>query len=128
MDKQYLCYIKRLYKSKKDENVFRFYFTDQIDDVVGENWECIASGMVEPPYVDYVTDTFILKTRKVDLELLEDSEDFSYNDGADKVIALGYEVIEDAVPYKRLVLHFGEELSVVEDKLFERELGFEIEK
>lgn len=122
-----LCFIKRLYKSKKDEEVFRFYFTTNIEDCVGENWDVIADGMVEPPYNDYIDETYIFKSKKINLELLEDSNEFTYNDGADTIIALGWEEIEDVSPFKRLVFQFSETLQEVEEKMFSRELVLTME-
>lgn len=126
-----LCYIERIESRKNNGgNNFRFYFTDikEIDDVVGENWTLPASNVSTPPYSKYITSTYTIGTYKFDLELLEDSESFCYNDGADGVISLGWEVSIGDIMRKRLVFNFGETLESVSDKFFNREIIFESEE
>jgi hypothetical protein len=121
-----LCFIKRI---DEDENSFRFYFTnkEKITDVVGDNWNLLCNFTVKPPYKGYIEETYIAKSKKIEFDLLAESDFFTYNDGADNIIALCWELSENQTSYKKLVFHFGETLKDVEDKLFSREIIFKID-
>ncbi len=117
----YLCYIERLHSPVKKESLFRFIFTDNISDVLGDNWD--IEGQSYAPYSIYIQKVFDLATNKIDFELLSENDFFTYNNGADGIIALAWEYSEDALNYQRLVFKFGESIKEVEDKLFKRELA-----
>ena len=91
-NKLFLCFIERLYDSPKGDKVFRFYFCDEdnIEEVVGENWDIYCSGSVCPPYPKYVDETYIVKTKKIDMETLSENEFFIYIDVVDGIISLGW--------------------------------------
>lgn len=122
-----LCFVKRV---EDEDNQLKFYFTDKemIDDVVGDNWDINCNFNVKPPHKAYIKETYIVKTKKIEFDLLTESDFFSYNDGADKVIALCYEISENQTSYKKLVFHFGDSLKVVSDKFYNREIVFNINK
>lgn len=125
----FLCYIERLPDSPKSEKVFRFYFCKEndIDDVVGENWDVYCSSAVCPPYSKYIDSTYIIKTKKIELETLTENEYFTYMDGVDNVISLAWETSEDEFPDKRLVFHFGETFSSIETKFNSKEIFIKLE-
>jgi hypothetical protein len=123
-----LCYIEKIQSGPKIKDFsYRLYFTEKIDDVVGEDWDLPCSNIVTPPHDAYINETYLINTKKLELDLLEDNDQFCYNDGADGIIALGYEIIENEGFHKRLVLNFGDTTQEVEDKLFSREIVMEIE-
>lgn len=125
-----LCYIERIEsRIGKNDNQFRFYFTDTslLDRVVGEDWDVACSNVVQPPHDDYILSSYKIKTNKFDLELLSESEFYTYNDGADGIISLGYEILIAHTTKKRLVFSFGDTVEEVENKLFDREVIFEKE-
>lgn len=128
-DSLYLCFIERLYNSPKGEKVFRFYFCneDDIDEVVGENWDIYCSDAVKPPYPKYVNETYLIKTKRIDMETLSENEFFTYIDGVDGIIALAWETSEDEIPDKRLVFHFNETLESVKNKFASKEIVFKLE-
>ncbi len=115
-----LCYIERLFKPSinKNENIFKFYFTNNETEVCGPYWNdtpCI--GIVEPPYNKYINSIGIVTTTKLDLFLLTEIEYyFNYLDGADKIVSLGYDVLENS-PYDRIVFQFGDTIDIVREKL-----------
>jgi hypothetical protein len=126
-----LSYIERVdVYSDKNENVFRFYFTseDKIDDVVGEGWSTICSNQVVRPYKKYIESTYIIENRRLDMELLTENDYYTYNDGADGIIALAWEYSENETPNKRLVFQFGDTLENVENKLYNKEILLKKEK
>ena len=61
------------------------------------------------------------------MELIQNSDYFNMSDAMDGVVALGWE-IEDYEEGSRLVFRFGEEETVVKDKLYARDLILEFEK
>lgn len=128
-DSLYLCFIERLYNSPKGDKVFRFYFCneDDIDEVVGENWDIYCSDAVNPPYPKYVNETYLIKTKRIDMETLSENEFFTYIDGVDGIIALAWETSEDEIPDKRLVFHFNETLESVKNKFASKEIVFKLE-
>ena len=68
-----------------------------------------------------------LITNHIELNLVLNSDDFGMYDAMENIIALGWEV--DTPEYQeRLVFHYGETLESVKDKLYDRELEFEIKE
>lgn len=125
MDKNlYLCYVRLIPSQHHEKEDYMFYFTDNIVDVVGEYWDEI--GISTPPINEYIVKRKLLSGENLTMELLSNNEYYTYYDGADGIIALAWEYSENTYPTngKRLVFKFGERLSEVEDKLFEREIGF----
>ncbi len=119
-----LCFIKKLYSDKKDNNVFRFYFTSKIDDVTGENWDLPCADTVSPPYKTYIDHYYDLETSKINFELLEENDFFTYNDSTYGIVSLAWEYAEDDhYSNTKIVFHFGETIKEVENKLYERELA-----
>ncbi len=118
-----LCYIDRgtYFKSNlvnQDSQSFKFYFTYEIDDVVGEYWDIKpANNIAKPPYEKYVNQTGTLTTSKVDFDLLSENEYFSYMFGADGIMALGWDNTESELPDQRVVFHFGDTIDQVQEKL-----------
>lgn len=123
-----LCYVEKIQpKPKVKDFSYRLYFTDNIDEVVGEDWDLPCCNVVLPPHDAYIIETYIVNCKKIEMELLEEHDYYCYNDGADGVIALAFEVIENEGFFKRLVFQFGETIQQIEDKLFSRELIMKIE-
>jgi hypothetical protein len=114
-----LTYIERLSFSPNGENVFRFYFTpiSELGDVVGLDWDVKgANNVSKPPYSKYIVSTGLLTTKKLDMKLLSENDYYSYNDGADKIVSLGYDESETSVE-ERIVFHFGDTLDKCLEKL-----------
>jgi hypothetical protein len=65
-----------------------------------------------------------LKTNKMDLELVQESGVFDIYNAVEKIIALGWEKLDDEsdLDMERTVFHFGDEMEIVEAKLMEHDL------
>ena len=64
------------------------------------------------------------------LDLVQESDSFAMWDAVDGIVAMAWENMEgyDEYPDKRLYFSFGEEISSVEDKLYEKDMVIMYEK
>jgi len=123
----YLIFINGLGPDYKGDNLYEFIFSDTTD-VWGESWESKPSNSYpHPPELKYIKRVGVLKNTELKLELIQNSDYFSMEEAIDDVVALAWEsdILEGQ---KRLVFRFGEEESVIKDKLYERDLILEFEK
>lgn len=127
----YLIYINGLGTNYKGENIYEFIFSDNIDEVWGQDWEVRpANGYPSPPDIEHVKKVGVLTNNEVTLELVQNSDVFSVQDGIDGVIAIGWEK-EDEIDFslvKRLVFKYGDQEQEVKDKLYERDFVLQFEK
>ena len=127
----YLIYINGLGTNYRGENIYEFIFSDTIDEVWGQDWEVRpANGYPSPPDIEYVKKVGVLTNGEITLELVQNSDVFSVQDGIDGVIAIGWEK-EDEIDFsmiKRLVFKYGDQEQEVKDKLYERDLVLQFEK
>jgi len=127
----YLIYINGLGTNYKGENIYEFIFSDNIDEVWGQDWEVRpANGYPSPPDIEHVKKVGVLTNDEVTLELVQNSDVFSVQDGIDGVIAIGWEK-EDEIDFslvKRLVFKYGDQEQEVKDKLYERDFVLQFEK
>lgn len=128
MDK--LIFINQLGSDYKGNFMYEFIFGDN-DKCEGDDWDAKpANGYPKPPKIEFIKKVGILKNSKLKLELVQNSDFFSFFDAVDKVIALGWEM-DDEIDFDytpRLVFHFGMSEKEVKDKLYERDLILEFEK
>jgi len=127
----YLIYINGLGTNYKGENIYEFIFSDNIDEVWGQDWEVRpANGYPSPPDIEHVKKVGTLTNGEITLELVQNSDVFSVQDGLDGVIAIGWEKEEDIdfSMVKRLVFRYGDKEQEVKDKLYERDLVLQFEK
>jgi hypothetical protein len=123
----YLIYVNGLGPNYKGDNIYEFIFSDSLD-VWGESWEKKpSSSYPSPPEIKYVKKVGVLKNTDIKLELIQNSDFFSMSDAMDDIIALAWED-DDYKNTKRLVFRFGEEESVIKNKLYENDLILEFEK
>jgi hypothetical protein len=130
MEKLYLIYINNIGKDWKGNYLYEFLYSDNLDGVDGDDWDSVpASGRPEPPHEEFVKKVGRLTT-EIKLSLIQDSDTFCIWDAVDGIIALGWEDINeyDEYPENRLWFKFGEELSLVNDKLYEKDIVLEYEK
>jgi hypothetical protein len=130
MEKLYLIYINSIGKDWKGNYLYEFLYGDNIDGVDGEEWDSVpASGRPEPPHEEFVKKVGRLTT-ELKLSLIQESNTFCIWDAVDGIIALGWEDIDeyDEYPENRLWFKFGEELSSVNDKLYEKDIVLDYEK
>ena len=130
MEKLYLIYINSIGKDWKGNYLYEFLYGDNIDGVDGEEWDSVpASGRPEPPHEEFVKKVGRLTT-ELKLSLIQESNTFCIWDAVDGIIALGWEDFDeyDEYPENRLWFKFGEELSSVNDKLYEKDIVLDYEK
>jgi hypothetical protein len=127
----FLIYVNKLGQNYKGENLYEFIFSNSLENVWGESWESKpANGYPSPPNIEFITKVGVLKNT-LDLEVLQNSDIFSMIDGMDDVIALAWENESESVNFdvkKRLVFRFGENIEVIKNKLYERDIVLEFER
>jgi hypothetical protein len=127
----FLIYVNKLGQNYKGENLYEFIFSDSLENMWGESWESKpANGYPSPPNIEFITKVGVLKN-PLDLEVLQNSDIFSMIDGMDDVIALAWENESENVNFdmkKRLVFRFGENIEIIKNKLYERDIVLEFER
>lgn len=128
----YLIFINELGPNYKGDNIYEFIFSDNVDDIWGENWDSKPSnGYPFPPDLNYITNVGTLKNDNLTMSVAQQSDYFSMMDAIDGVVALAWEKDDNNIDFtmkKRLVFRFGESEQSVKDKLYERDLVLEFEK
>jgi len=126
-----LVFVNELGPNFRGDNLYEFIFSDN-EDVSGEDWESSpAGGNPQPPHIDYITKVGVLKNDKIKLNVVQNSDFFSFYDAVDKVIALSWEDIENEYYNEddtRLVFHYGDSEEDVMTKLYERDIILTFEK
>jgi hypothetical protein len=125
-----LMYVLKVGENYFGENIYEFLFSKDVTNVKAEEWgwtEMPAKEFSNPPDKGCINGLYELKTESTSLEVLHDSEQFTYLDGCDKVIAIAWEEITEAneelldeIP--RMVFHYGDTFNDVESKLYSRDL------
>ncbi len=130
MEKLYLIYINNIGKDWKGNYLYEFLYSDNLDGVDGDDWDSVpASGRPEPPHEEFVKKVGRLTT-EIKLSLIQDSDTFCIWDAVDGIIALGWENIDEygEYPETRLWFKYGEDLSSINDKLYEKDIVLDYEK
>ena len=126
-----LVFVNELGPNFRGDNLYEFIFSNN-EDVSGEDWESSpAGGNPQPPHIDYITKVGVLKNDKIKLNVIQNSDFFSFYDAVDKVIALSWEDIENEYYNEedtRLVFHYGDSEDEVMSKLYERDIILTFEK
>ena len=119
-----LVYINKVGQNWKGKFIYEFLFSDILKKIDGEGWESYpASNNPQPPDEKFIKKTGSLVT-EMKLEIVQESDSFAMWDAVDGIIALAWENLEgyDEYPESRLFFSFGEDLSSVESKLYEKDL------
>lgn len=116
-----LCFIRLIGEESDGYYRYEFIFTDNEDDVWGENWDVIPCCLVNDlkPFEEYVYEVHIVKM-KIKLMLIQDNCCFGMQDCLDGGVALALQDIRDLDEYPsdgRLFFNFAETLDDVERKL-----------
>lgn len=127
-----LIYINKVGYDYKGMGTYEFIFCDDtidLADVFGNGWESFpAEGSAQPPWEDCISKVGTIKCKDNNLEVVQDSQFFAVADAKDNIICLGYELIDETFSLgTRLVFHFGEDASSVENKLGLRKLKLKYE-
>jgi hypothetical protein len=131
MDDLYLVYINVIGRDWRGVNLYEFIFSDTKEDIDGDDWDAIpAAGRPLSPDEEYVVKVGRLTTNDFKLHVIQESDSFSVWDAVDGVVALGWENMDEyeEYPEKRLAFHFGEIISDVETKLYEKDIILEYKK
>jgi hypothetical protein len=131
MEELYLIYVNKLGVDWMDQYIYEFIFTDDIENVDGEDWDAVpASGRPSPPNAEFVKMVGTLTSTKLKFKLVQDSSTFSVWDAVDKVVALAWEDMDgyDDYPEHRLYLPFGDSIQSVKDKLLTHDMVLENNK
>ena len=122
MDEQLnLCFIRLIGEETDGYYRYEFIFTNNIDEVFGENFEfkpcCLVNELI--PSDEYITEIKIVKT-KIKLDLIQNNCCFGMQDCMDGIVALAFENIDAYENYPedgRIYFMFGESMEEVERKL-----------
>jgi len=121
LNEVYLCFIRLIGEENDGYYRYEFIFTDNPDEVWGEDWEHKPIGLINNPMPsdDYITEIHIVKT-KIKLDLIQNNMCFSMQDCLDGIVALAWQNIDELDAYPedgRIYFMFGESLEDVERKL-----------
>ena len=119
-----LVYINKIGQNWKGNYIYEFLFSDILKDIDGEGWDSYpSSGNPEPPEGRFIKETGLLNTT-LKLDLVQESDSFAMWDAVDGVVAMAWENMEgyDEYPEKRLFFSFGEDIELVNDKLYEKDI------
>jgi len=129
MDEQVnLCFVRLIGEENDGYYRYEFIFTNNIDDVFGENFEYKPAGLVNDliPSDEYITEIHIVKT-KIKFDLVQNNMCFGMQDCMDGIVALAFENIDAYENYPedgRIYFMFGESMDDVERKLAMKHILF----
>lgn len=120
-EKLYLCFIRLIGEENDGYYRYEFVFTDNIDEVWGDEFNqkpaCLVNNLMVND--EYITEIHIVKM-KIKLDLIQDNCCFSISDCYDGIVSLAYENTDSYEEFPedgRLFFRFGETLDEVERKL-----------
>ena len=126
----FLIYVNKIGKDYKENYLYEFIFSDTTKNIDGDDWDTFpASGRPSAPHDHYIKKVGRLES-EIKFDVVQDSDTFAVWDAVDEVIALAWENINayDSYPEKRLCFKFGEPMSEVEAKLYEKDLILQYNK
>ena len=117
----YLCFVRLIGEENDGYYRYEFIFTDNPDEVFGDDWEYKPAGLVNDlmPSEEYMTEVHIVKT-KIKFDLIQYNNCFSMQDALDNIVSIAFENIDGYDEYPsdgRLFFMFGEPIDEVERKL-----------
>lgn len=120
-EKVYLCFIRLIGEELDGYLRYEFIFTNDVDNVFGEDFEVKPACLVNDLKVDdqYVYEVHNVNM-KIKLDLIQDNCCFSMSDCYDGIVSLAWQSLEGLDEYPqdgRIFFRFGETLEEVEDKL-----------
>lgn len=120
-EKLYLCFIRLIGEENDGYYRYEFIFTNDVDNVFGEDFDQKPACLVNNLMVDdeYITEIHIVKM-KIKLDLIQDNCCFSISDCYDGIISIAWQSLEGLEEYPqdgRIFFKFGETIEEVENKL-----------
>lgn len=120
MEDQYLAFVSRAGETIDGKIIYTFFFSQDPDIVWGEDWNMIPSIIPNlMPSMDTISLICDVVTER-DFLLARENSCFTMQDCIDGIIALLFTRPRE----EELILHFGEEMDVVVDKL--KQVGIEL--
>lgn len=120
-DGLFLCFINFIGEDSEGFNMYEFIFTDNIDEVWGENFDqkpaCLVNNLIVSS--EYVTEAHIVKMKQL-LSLIQHNCCFGMQDCMDGVVSLASSDINDMD--NLLVFDFGESFDECQKKLAEKSI------
>lgn len=118
----HLCLVNLVGEESDGKLRYEFIFTENIDEVFGENFEYKPSCMVNNLSVsdEYISEVRVIRTNNR-LNLIQDCCCFSVSDAYDGVVALAWTYGEG----NPIVLNFGDDSEKVEEILADNNIIFE---
>lgn len=122
-----LVYVNQIGIDWTGKRLYEFLFSEDesVEDVSGVDWDSYPAsvGEPEPPSRDFISKVGLLTT-DLNLFLIQKHDSFAVFDAVDGVVALAWENLLDyeEYPEKRLFFKFNEDVTSVEDKLYEKDL------
>lgn len=117
---QYLAFVSRAGETIDGKIIYTFFFSQDPDIVWGEDWNMIPSIIPNlMPSMDTISIICDVVTER-DFLLARENSCFTMQDCIDGIIALLFTRPRE----EELILHFGEEMDVVVDKL--KQVGIEL--
>ena len=120
-EKLYLCFIRLIGEENDGYYRYEFVFTDNIDEVWGDEFNqkpaCLVNNLMVND--EYITEIHIVKM-KIKLDLIQDNCCFSISDCYDGIVSLAYENTDSYEEFPedgRIFFRFGETIDEVERKL-----------
>ena len=129
MESRYLCFIRFIGKDVEGLNNYEFLFTTMPDEFWGENFEYMPCCLCNELIPDENMYDLVKKIRTdIDLDLIQKSCCFSFQDCIDGIVALGWQSLTNLETYPedgRLILDYGMEYEEVVDVLTNKNIVFE---
>ena len=121
-----LIYIENIGQEVNGNNIYNFYFSDNIKNINPE-WNYDINGLTNPDKPKYYK---LIKVLKASIPLLcvQNNMCMGMMHAVDGVTALAFENIADYDEYPedgRLVFYFGENINNVNEKLENKNINFE---
>lgn len=120
-EKIYLCFIRLIGEENDGYYRYEFIFTDNVDEVWGENFDqkpaCLVNNLMVSE--EYVYEIHVVKM-KIKLDLIQNNCCFSVSDCYDGCVSLAWQNLDNETEYPedgRIFFKFGETLEEVENKL-----------
>jgi hypothetical protein len=116
----FLVYINPLNKNYRGEYLYEFLFSETKIVSPGEDWDVLpaSNGSITPPPESQISLVGVFKSSIIELDMVINSEYFSFLDCIDNIVAIAWEREDEKSP--RLVFNFGDTLEIVEKKLMDR--------
>jgi len=128
--KKYLIFVNEMGPNYLGNFMYEFIFGEDTVDVDGEEWG--YEGKAEPPHKEYIKSVGILENSKVNFKVIQKEESFTMYDAQEGIIGLAWESYEGMdegfKSDKRLVFHYGEDETMVTDKLYARDMKLKIKE